>query len=83
VGKSKRFWYILIGIAGGAGLLMCVAFLAVSGKGSLAFNRVSSGITVGIGHEAPEFQLSTLSGDVIRLSQYHGQPTLIYFGTSW
>ena len=83
MGKSKKYCGILAGIAGGACLLMCVAYLLVSGTGNAAFNRVSSGVTVGIGQEAPEFELSTLSGDVVRFSPYHGQPTLIYFGTSW
>lgn len=83
MGKSKKYWGILAGIAGGACLLICMAGLLVSGTGNAAFNRVSSGITVGIGQEAPEFELSTLSGDVLRFSPYRGQPTLIYFGTSW
>lgn len=83
MGKSKKYCGILAGIASGACLFMCVAYLLVSGTGNAAFNRASSGITVGIGQEAPEFELSTLSGDVVRFSPYHGQPTLIYFGTSW
>lgn len=83
MGKSKIFWGIVVSITSAACLLICVAYLVISGKGNLAFNRISSGIVVGIGQQAPEFELPTLSGDVAHLSQYRGQPMLIYFGTSW
>lgn len=83
MGKSKRSWGVLAGIVISACLLMCIALPAVSGKANRVFNRITSEAVVGIGQEAPEFELATLSGDVIRLSQYQGQPRLIYFGTSW
>ncbi|GAB4541105.1 MAG: hypothetical protein Kow0063_31610 [Anaerolineae bacterium] len=81
--RSRRFWGILVGITAVTCLSMCVAFAVVSGRASIVFNRITSEAVVGIGHEAPEFELPTLSGDVIRLSQYQGQPKLIYFGTTW
>jgi peroxiredoxin len=38
---------------------------------------------VGVGREAPEFELVSLSGEQIRLSQFRGRPTVISFGTTW
>jgi peroxiredoxin len=83
LGKSRRFWAVLVGLASAACLVTCVACLVVLGLGDLASNFLSSGISVGVGQEAPEFELATLSGDVIRLSQFRGQPTVISFGATW
>lgn len=81
--KDKRLWVILAGLLGFTCLAVCIACVVGSGLGSAAYNFASSGATVGIGHDAPDFELTTLSGDVIRLSQFRGGPTLISFGTTW
>ncbi len=83
MGKSRRFWAVLAGLASAACLVTCVACLVVLGLGDLAYNFLSSETSVGVGQEAPDFELTTLSGNVIRLSQFRGQPAVISFGATW
>lgn len=36
-----------------------------------------------IGSPAPDFELKTISGDTVTLSQYQGQPVILTLGSSW
>ena len=36
-----------------------------------------------VGTQAPDFEAPALSGETVRLSQFHGQPVLLTFGTTW
>jgi len=36
-----------------------------------------------VGRAAPDFELSSLNGDLVRLSQFKGQPVLLSIGASW
>ena len=36
-----------------------------------------------IGNDAPTFDLATVSGDRLRLSDLRGQYVVLHFGTSW
>ncbi|MFQ5526286.1 MAG: TlpA family protein disulfide reductase [Thermoanaerobaculia bacterium] len=66
---------ILVGAAVALPLLL---FLAVS----LGFNPsvIPSPL---IGTEAPDFELTSLDGEIVRLSQLRGQPVLINFWATW
>ncbi len=36
-----------------------------------------------IGQPAPEFQLKTTAGEIVRLADLRGEMVVIHFGTSW
>jgi peroxiredoxin len=36
-----------------------------------------------VGTSAPDFELETLEGETVRLSQFQGQPVLLIFSASW
>ena len=39
--------------------------------------------SLNVGEAAPDFELTSLEGDSVRLSQFKGQPVLMSFGASW
>lgn len=69
----------------GGGLLM-IGVIAVVGVMLLAvfyygiLNPASKRVGEGV---APDFQITTYSGETIRLSQYRGMPVVINFWASW
>ncbi len=81
--KSRKFWALVVGLPLATCLTACVACLVVSGVGPLAYDVLSSDIVVGVGRPAPDFELATLSGESIRLSQFRGRPVLLSFSASW
>jgi peroxiredoxin len=38
---------------------------------------------IGVGTSAPDFELTSLTGERVRLSQYRGHPVLLTMGASW
>jgi peroxiredoxin len=81
--KSGKFWVLVAGLLLAMCLIACVAFMLISGLGPLAYGVLSSDLAVGVGRQAPEFELTTLSGESIRLSQFRGRPVLLSFSASW
>lgn len=65
-------------------LLGCAGlwYLVVSNSSAIA-NWAGSQVGLQIGTPAPDFELPSLSGDSIRLSQYQGTPVLLSFGATW
>jgi peroxiredoxin len=39
--------------------------------------------SLNVGDNAPDFELATLSGETMRLTQFKGQPVLLSIGASW
>lgn len=81
--KRKKFWVVLAGVSGSFCLFACVAFLALSGLGTLVYDLATFERTVGVGREAPEFDLVTLSGDRVRLRDFRGRPVVLTFSATW
>ena len=44
---------------------------------------VSTGITVDVGDEAPDFVLPSLDGRQVRLSDYLGRKLILFMRASW
>ena len=80
--KSKKAWALIVGLPITLCLIACVA-MSVSGLGTLAYDMLSSDSVVGVGRQAPEFELTALSGESIRLGQFRGRPVLLTFSASW
>jgi peroxiredoxin len=81
--KTRWFWFGLMGL------------VIVSGSAWMAFSRnLVDPLTLSdettslepaavVGHPAPDFALSTLDGEIIRLSDFKGKPVLINFWATW
>jgi peroxiredoxin len=78
---DKRFWFGLIAIAIVLGGTWILASRVEESQDSV----VSTGLEVAprTGFLAPDFTLTTLGGDTVRLSDLHGKPVLINFWASW
>jgi len=73
-----------------AGLVLvgscAVACLAVGGLVALApliMERRVANSSLPVGQTAPDFELATLNGGTLHLSDFRGQPVLLTFGASW
>jgi len=81
--KRKTTW-LVIGITGGV-LILCLLI----GCGALImsapriYNYLLSRTALNVGSPAPDFKLTALTGEQVRLSQYQGQPVLPSFGATW
>ena len=82
--KKKSNWLVIAGLSlGGLCLLGCVAVVALA----LLFPSIQKyymeNSSLAIGDPAPDFELTALTGETIRLSQYIGQPVLLSLGATW
>jgi len=79
VTNDKRFWRGVMAVALGLGGLW-ILVSRVPDSGAVTADRQTAPQT---GFLAPDFTLSTLDGDTLRLSELRGQPVLINFWASW
>ena len=83
--KEKTNQNLIIGISViiGICLICCVGMgIAILNAPKLLQWSLEQG-ALKVGSAAPEFELPTLDGKAIRLSQFKGQPVLLSFGATW
>jgi len=78
---DKRYWHGIIALAAILGSAWIVAS-RVPGPGDNA-TSAGPGIAPRKGFLAPDFELATLDGGIVRLSELRGNPVLINFWASW
>jgi peroxiredoxin len=82
--KSHR--NLLLGLAIASGCL-CIGACAVLGALVIlypsVYNAMLSNSSLVVGETAPDFQLETLTGEAVSLSQFRGQPVLLTLGATW
>ncbi len=80
---KKTNWPLILGIAAGVCLLccICVVLAIVFAPNLYQFSLDNSSLRVG--QAAPDFELTSLDGETVRLSQFQGQPVVLSFGATW
>lgn len=82
--QKKTNWWVIIGASVmGLCLLGClgIGLVAVFAPAIYQYSLNSSSLK--IGDSAPDFELTSLTGEAIRLSQFNGQPVLLSIGATW
>ena len=80
--KMRWFWGALIGlviVTGGMWILFSSSHLVNSGSDRSASLEPAPVV----GHTAPDFELATPAGEIIRLSDYRGTPVIVNFWATW
>lgn len=79
--NNKALWISLAALVGGFICLFgCVALGLV---GAAGFGLYQMKNPMALGTAAPDFELATLSGDTIQLSDFQGQPVVLSIGATW
>ena len=81
--SRKALWIILAGLGAGACLLLCVAGVMVARLAGVFDFAAATDKLQQVGHAAPDFQVTGLSGERVALSDYAGQPVLLSFSATW
>ena len=82
--KKKPNWLVIIGLSlGGLCLLSCVAVMGLVLFFPSLYQYVLENSSLSVGQAAPDFELTSLTGETIRLSQFQGQPVILSIGATW
>ncbi len=77
---------LLLGLAFASGCL-CLFVCAVLGAMIILYPSITEALasnsSLSVGETAPDFQLETLTGETVSLSQFRGQPVLLSIGATW
>jgi peroxiredoxin len=83
-GPTTRGKWILAGIAVAVVLIVgVVTAVVVSSSGGSDSSGAVKRSTVKVGQVAPDFELTTLDGKTVKLSDYEGKPVVLNFWASW
>ena len=80
VPKMKSHKKLLIGLAIAATGMCILACIALGGLFLISpsvYNAMLTNSSLAIGEQAPDFELETLTGETLTLSQFRGQPVLL------
>ena len=82
--KKQQRRYTIIGIVGLV-LLLGAVFFAVSNsqKSSGSVAESQSQTAAEVGAVAPDFELASISGEPVKLSDYRGRPVAVTFMHTW
>lgn len=82
--KKNPNWLLIAGLSlGGLCLLGCLAVVALAVFFPSIYQNSMENSSLAIGNAAPDFELTALTGETIRLSQFRGQPVLLSLGATW
>ncbi len=82
--KQKPNWLLIVGLLlGGLCLVGCVLAGAFVVFFPSYYQSSLDKSSLAVGASAPDFELTALTGETIRLSQFRGQPVLLSMGATW
>ena len=82
--KKRLNWWVILGLSvGGLCLLSCLAIFGLVFFFPSIYDYALENSSLSIGDPAPDFALTSLTGETIRLSQFQGQPVVLSIGASW
>jgi peroxiredoxin len=79
--NNKTLWISLAVLVGGFVCLVGCLAIGLAGAVGFGFYQMKNPMTLGAA--APDFELTTLGGDTIRLSDFQGQPVVLSMGATW
>lgn len=81
---KKTNWLAILGISAiGICLLGCLGIGLAVRLMPRIYQYSLDNSSLKVGNAAPDFELTSLEGETVRLSQFRGQPVLLSFGASW
>jgi peroxiredoxin len=82
--KMKLNWRVIFGVSViGLCLISCLGIgLAIRFAPNIYQYSIANS-SLKIGDTAPDFELTALTGETVRLSQFNGQPVLLTMGATW
>lgn len=80
--KKKKQQQRLYGVIGAVGLLLLLGavFFAIRSQNDSSGQAATF---VGIGKTAPDFTLTSINGETVKLSDYRGRPVAVTFMHTW
>jgi len=82
--KKKTNWLMILGVSiVGICLLGCLGIGLAAHFAPNIYQYMLENSSLKIGDAAPDFELTALTGETLRLSQFRGQPVLLSLGASW
>jgi peroxiredoxin len=81
--QDRRFWIALIALVVILGGAWIVFSQTLRNAGVARGNPITLEPAPVAGHPAPDFELKTLEGDTLRLSDLKGQPVILNFWATW
>jgi peroxiredoxin len=82
--QNKLGWPLIIILAiFGMCLLCCLALGVVVIFAPEYYSAMLDDSSLKVGTNAPDFELATLTGEIVRLSDFKGRPVLLTFGATW
>ena len=80
---SRGFWVAFIGVVLAAGIGWIVYSSTLVAESTAVGEAARLEPAPIAGHPAPDFELKSPDGDLIRLSDYQGQPVVVNFWATW
>jgi len=82
--KKKTNWWIIIGVSViGICLIGCLGIGLLISFAPDIYGYALENTSLDVGTATPDFELTTLTGETVRLGQFQGQPVLLTFGATW
>jgi len=82
--RKKPNWLLIVGLSvAGLCLICCLGAGAIALAFPSLYQYTLNSTSLAVGDAAPDFELQTLDGTTVQLSNFQGKPILLTFGATW